>query len=180
MAGCLPRSLEVFQHQAPRGSPGGVMNVNRFSVGGDNQHVVVTSRPILEEEHQRLSGGEVMADGRNRAFDAPCDPPPLPNRALEHVLGDTARAAVDQRLELLDVGVAFTPIAEEHRGGGAATEGLGLGKKWNLKGGPAGVGSVSDVGEDQREKKRNDEQRDIGILPLSLPRARSTARPTAQ
>jgi hypothetical protein len=54
----------------------------------------------------------MFAQDRCRALDSPRGPAALLDGADKYVFGNTAGAAVYERLKLLDVGVTFAPIAK--------------------------------------------------------------------
>ena len=91
----------------PPRPPRRIVHEHAVGVGADRDDVVVASGPIFEEQNDRRARGQLFAEKVDGSVERRRAPVPLPYRLDEDVIGDAARAAIDERLELLHVGVAI-------------------------------------------------------------------------
>ena len=90
------------------------MNDNRLFVGADRDNVVIPARAIFEEQYERGARCELLPQEFDRADQRVGTPTALAHGLDEDVAGDAFRDAVDQRFELLHIGMAVAVIPEDH------------------------------------------------------------------
>jgi hypothetical protein len=89
-----------------------------------DDHVVIGPRAILDQREHRTSVAELAPRDLLSAGDA-CRPPAAPLQIRDQrIRADACRAAIDERRERLGVDAALAPVAQHHRGGGAAAQRL--------------------------------------------------------
>ncbi len=117
----------------PPRPPRRIVHEHAVGVGADRDDVVVASGPIFEEQNDRRARGQLFAEKIDGSVERRRPPVPLPHRLDEDVIGDAARAAIDERLELLHVGVAIAVVPEYHGDRRAAAQRGRLRKKGNVQ-----------------------------------------------
>ena len=121
-----PVAQETTDGQLPRWAPCRVVD-DHFGVGNPgHDDEVVAARAILDQDDDGSASLKLFTKESDGTREMKRPPAATLHGVHQRLFGDSARAFVDERRKLLDVGVGVTPVAKQHGDRRAAAHRLGL------------------------------------------------------
>jgi hypothetical protein len=133
VARLAPGELECRLVEHAKGRARGVVHDDAASGPPDNDHIVETSGPILQQDDDRGAGAQVILDDPGIAANRLSSPSAGSKRSQQRLAADPAGGLIDQVGECFRIDVGRAPIPHDHSHGGAAAEQFTLGKIRNVE-----------------------------------------------